>query len=338
MSTKTAPANLTQRQILTQERHFRVMGSSGQIIATGEPQTLADDELAVAIDNAVTYAAHLESLWSRFLPTSEISRLNQSAGRPCQVSSETMLLIERACQAWRHTGGWFNPLQLNVLINLGYDRDFGDIRDFGVISDFGDISDSGDISDFQSPAMNQALAPRCDDIRFDHEAMTVTLPSTGGFDPGGIGKGLAADLIAESLIAAGAAGALVNLGGDLRSIGTSPSPEGWNIHIADDIAGGHNLHLRLASGAVATSTSKRRQWNGKNHLVDPETERSSDNDLKLVSVIAGEAWQAELLATAIAVAGGPSRLPASALGGAAVLITNDVRTITHGSLKEYLSC
>jgi thiamine biosynthesis lipoprotein len=44
-------------------------------------------------------------------------------------------------------------------------------------------------------------------------------------DPGGIGKGLAADLTACLLTDSGACGALVNLGGDLRAVGRPPTTE-----------------------------------------------------------------------------------------------------------------
>lgn len=46
-------------------------------------------------------------------------------------------------------------------------------------------------------------------------------------DLGGIGKGYAADLIAAELIAAGAEGVSVNLGGDLRVAGVAPGAQPW---------------------------------------------------------------------------------------------------------------
>ena len=47
-------------------------------------------------------------------------------------------------------------------------------------------------------------------------ADAVALPVGTGFDPGGIGKGLAADIVVDELVAEGAAGMCINLGGDVR--------------------------------------------------------------------------------------------------------------------------
>ena len=57
-------------------------------------------------------------------------------------------------------------------------------------------------------------------------ADAVRLPAGLGFDPGGIGKGLAADLVSDELVRAGADGVCVNLGGDLRVRGEAPDGRG----------------------------------------------------------------------------------------------------------------
>jgi len=62
------------------------------------------------------------------------------------------------------------------------------------------------------------------------DATTVRLPAGTGFDAGGIGKGLAADLVTTEAIAAGADGICVNLGGDLRVAGTGPDGA-WTVGI-----------------------------------------------------------------------------------------------------------
>ena len=72
----------------------------------------------------------------------------------------------------------------------------------------------------------------------------MTLPAGIRFDPGGIGKGLAADIVTEELIAAGAAGALVSVGGDVRVRGESPGGTAWDLAIDDASRDGVEL-LRL---------------------------------------------------------------------------------------------
>ena len=62
------------------------------------------------------------------------------------------------------------------------------------------------------------------------------------------------------------------------------------------------MSVALTDGAVATSTTLRRRWTvegrERHHLIDPWTGEPSESDLTLVSVVAGEAWIAEVLAKA----------------------------------------
>lgn len=248
---------------------------------------------AEALAGAVRRIEQLESRWSRFIPDSEVCALNYNAGRPVAVSSDTRLLVERAIAAWRLTGGTFDPTVLIDLVRAGYDRSFEQL--------LGNQLDTCDGSH-----RNLSIdAPACTDIVVDGPA--VTIPAGLGFDAGGIGKGLAADLVACELIGAGVAGVCVNIGGDLRVLGDSPCGDGWTLAIEHPLAASPIALVGLVEGAVATSSVLRRVWNrdGKqrHHLIDPSTGEPSESDVALASVIAGEAWMAEVLAKAAVLRG-----------------------------------
>ena len=67
----------------------------------------------------------LEARWSRFRPDSELSRLNDGAGGdPQPVSAETVMLLERAVDAWRLTDGRFDPTVLGDVLRAGYTTSF----------------------------------------------------------------------------------------------------------------------------------------------------------------------------------------------------------------------
>ena len=91
--------------------------------------------------------------------------------------------------------------------------------------------------------------------------------------------------------------------------------------------------LGLADGAVATSTTLRRRWQRdgqiRHHLIDPQTGLPSDTDLTLATVVAAEAWVAEVLAKAVLLAG--SAHPFDILGGtgAEALVVGDRRSHRH---------
>lgn len=230
----------------------------------------------------------LEAKWSRFRPDSEISRLHRGRDRAVKVSAETRLLVRRGVAAWETTGGAFDPSVHDALVAWGYDRDLGLVRG---------------PAQAPTPAPASGLAG----VQVDDGAGTVSLGGGGGFDPGGIGKGLAADLIATELVAAGAEAALVGLGGDVRIAG-SPGGEGWTVSVEDPSEPAADLlRMALRSGGLATSSDRRRRWrvgSGEaHHLIDPATGAPARTSLVGVTVLAGEAWWAEALTKAVLVGG-----------------------------------
>ncbi len=71
----------------------------------------------------------LERAWSRFDPNSEVSAVNEVAGKLTIVSEVTYELISLAEQARIATSGAFNPLMLDQLVALGYDRTWDELGD-----------------------------------------------------------------------------------------------------------------------------------------------------------------------------------------------------------------
>ena len=111
-------------------------------------------------------------------------------------------------------------------------------------------------------------------ILVDARDAVVQLPAGTTLDPGGLGKGLAADIVAEELLSAGASGALVEIGGDLRVAGEPPTGDGWTIGIRSAVDGEPHRVARLTAGGVATSSSRLRTWRHEgrayHHLIDPD--------------------------------------------------------------------
>jgi FAD:protein FMN transferase len=294
------------------ELRFRAMGSDAHLIVVGGRGGL--------IDAAKGRIDELEQRWSRFIDTSEVNELNRRAGSPVTVSSDTVELVQRAIDAWRLSGGSVDPTVLGAVIRAGYDRSFDQL---------GPTPRPG----------HSLLGPGAEGIVV--AGQSVTLPAGTGFDPGGIGKGLAADLVAAEVMAEGAEGACVNLGGDVRVVGTGPSGGAWTVavehaHFDEPIA-----TLGVEDGAVATSTTLRRQWvtdgQPRHHLIDVVTGLPSDSDLELVTVVAARAWAAEVLAKAVLFRG--SEHPFDVLGGTgaeALVVDNTGRIQTSPGFEAFL--
>jgi len=271
--------------VMTAERRFPVMGTTAHVIVEAASAREADAHLAHACDRLRA----LEARWSRFVPTSEISACNRADGAPVLVSADTLLLVERGVEGWRRTHGRFDPTVLDSLVAIGYDRDF-------------------DAIDRVAPdPVTTIPAPGCAGIVVDRVVGAVHLPHGVQFDPGGIGKGLAADLVAEDLRRNGADGVCINVGGDLRAAGVPPGGAGWVVDLDHPITGARMTRVRLASGAVASTWRTKRTWGApgetRHHLVDPATGTSARSGLAGTTVLAARAWWAEVLAKAAFVAG-----------------------------------
>jgi thiamine biosynthesis lipoprotein len=169
----------------------------------------------------------------------------------------------------------------------------------------------------------------------------IAVPPGPGFDPGGIGKGLAADIVVGELLAAGASGACVNLGGDLRAEGAGP----WLVDVADpfDETGPALARLAFDAGGVATSSRLRRAWTApdgtaRHHLIDPTTGQPAATGVAAVTVLTGDGWRAEVLAKAALLAGLPAALDVLATNRATGLVVDDGGGIHHApGLDRFLA-
>jgi FAD:protein FMN transferase len=277
------------------------MGTTGLVAVLGD---------AGLLPVAHARIAELESRWSRFRPDSEVNALRAARGRPVAVSSDTFRLLRTACTAWRRTDGLFDPTVADAMIANGYDRSFSELSE-------------------DTPASSAARpAPSASGVVFDDVERTIALPPGVGIDPGGIGKGLAADIVATELIGLGARAALVDIGGDIRCVGDGPYDGRWVISVAHPSQDHAALHLALTDAGVATSSCLRRRWGAgraMHHIVDPATGRPAQTEIAAATVIAPEAWWAEALATAVIVAGD------TAVAGDALVVAFDAAGMAHGS-------
>ena len=298
------------------ERRASGMGTYAHVIVVG-----GTTEVFEASRDALRRIGELERLWSRFRSESELSRLNADSGEWLSVSPETVRLVTELVAAWQHSGGRFDPSVGAAVIAAGYDRPFSELPStIGVWR--------------TEPTPNADLA----EVEVDPGGC-VRLPAGLGLDAGGLGKGLAADIVVAELLARpGVDGALVSIGGDLRCDGAGPHGSGWAIEVGDPVAGVPDEVLVLDRGGVATSTPARRRWltdsGWAHHLIDPRNRRPTEKPPAAVTVVAGRATDAEWIATAIA-AGAPGLL--FRLDGDFTVIATDAagRRLERGPIREF---
>ena len=256
-----------------------------------------------------------EARFSRFRAESELSQLNARAGKgPVPVHPSLFALIERAIDTARASDGLFNPLVLNAVRSVGYDRDFAELRPAEAIY----LPDPEPVPGFEQ-------------VELDRDALTVSLPAGCGIDLGGIAKGAFIDAAVERLSPEWPGGC-VNAGGDLRVWGVPPGDDCWTIGIEYPQRPNLDIvQIRLtdlaAASAVATSGRNFRRWQTDrgpaHHLIDPTTGAWVVGNIETASAVAADATGADLAAKTLFLS--VSRQQRPLLGSASLGITIDDR-------------
>lgn len=308
------PSTPSSRHVV--RRRLDVMSCSATIVATFRSDDADRLDTDTVVEGAARRLDELEGRWSRFLPDSEVSRLNAEPTVAQRVSRDTYVLVERLVQAWRSTGGSFDPTLLGTLVHLGY----------GV---------SRERSDRRTAlAHDTGQRGRPEAIRVDATDGSVLLGVGTSIDPGGIGKGLAADLVVDEIIGAGAIGALVEIGGDVRVRGVPPAGTAWPIAIGDD-----GEIVLVADGGVATSTTALRTWNDggrtMHHLIDPVTLECADTDVHTCTVIASTGAWAEAMTKIAFAKGASAAIDHYESRGLAASVTTDAGTLRTSTWEDF---
>ena len=275
-------------------RQWRAMGSPSEILVYAENTEDAD----ALIDEALAETERLEACWSRFRDDSELNELNGSDGRWYPTSPTLWEALDKARSAWRMTDGLFDPTIHHRLLALGYNRPFREIL----------TARAGLMDTTPSKSEARSVPANFGAVMFDDAARSALVPATMGIDLGGIGKGLAADLVTTRLMDRGASSVCLSLGGDIRVRGPGPDADGaWNIdiqHPADNRVLGA---FALTEEALVQSTTLLRQWehNGRmvHHIIDPRTGEPSCTDLIGAVVTGVDAWFAEVVAKTAVILG-----------------------------------
>ena len=146
-------------------------------------------------------------------------------------------------------------------------------------------------------------------IKLDPVQRTVSKTSDQVvIDLSAIAPGYAADLILDAVLALGATGVMVDVGGEFRVTGNRADGKPWTLGIEQPDAEGRVVAkvITVHNKALATSGDYRNFRTDAEgriaHGIDPHTGSPSDNHVASVTVIADTAMEADALATAFMVA------------------------------------
>ncbi len=234
----------------------------------------------------------IEARMSANLDDSEVSRVSRSAGiAPQTVSEDTFYVIKTAKEFAELTDGAFDPT-IAPLVRL-----------WGIGTENARLPSEEEIE----------AARRLVDYRgliLDPAARSVFLERAGmGLDLGAIAKGYAADEAASILRAAGVESAIIDLGGNVYTLGRKRGGKPFRIGIQDPAAerGSYLGALTITDRSLVTSGPYERFFieGGRryHHILDRRTGYPSDSGLVSVTIIGASSIRADALSTSVFVMG-----------------------------------
>jgi len=278
------------------------------------------------LHQALSICDYFNSLLGKTVPGGDVWAINHARGSTVEVSEHTMRILELALEMFDVSGGRFN-------IAIG-----------PVISLWGFQSGSADIPAQEALALALANTD-CGLIRLSGHSVEV--PDGMQIDLGGIAKGYIADRVAEYLRENGVGSALIDLGGNILTIGRKPDGSPWKIglqvpFIDREYRDKYWSVLECCDESIVTSGIYERgffkndRW--YHHILDSATGMPVDNGVLSVTVCASSSFLADALTTPLFLLGereGASL--AGRYGVDAAFYLNDNRVILSAGMEKRLN-
>lgn len=278
------------------------------------------------LEGALKLCQSYDSLFSRTVEGSDVYRINHAKGETVAVNSETLTLIRQSIVYSQLTDGAID-------ITIGPVKDLWDFSSAEKNADESALPDKAALSE----ALNH-VDYRC--ITYDEAASTVTLTDPEAqIDLGFIAKGYIADRIKEYLLSRGITGAIINLGGNILTLGSKPDGSPFFIGVEKPFESGTSVGvLSVTDKSVVTSGVYERYFQIDDvlyhHILDPKTGYPVSNDLLSVTIISDSSMEGDALSTTCLMLGlrDGQALIDSLEGIDAVFITKDFKIHDSRSL------
>ncbi len=241
-----------------------------------------------AVNEAVKEINRLDKLLSTGKETSEVGTINKTGEGV--LSADGIALMT-------------SSLELNKLTDGAFD-----ISIYPVMKLWGFTNQKYKVPDDESLKATLSLVD-ASKINFDSETGKVSFDTPQmAIDFGAIAKGYTSSRVADIFRKHGVRWGLINLGGNVQTVGTRPDGNDWNIAILDPddedaLAGVISSHDK----AIITSGGYERffEENGKkyHHIIDPETGYPADGGLLSVTIVTDDGTLADGLSTSLFVMG-----------------------------------
>ena len=241
-----------------------------------------------AVEASVEEIQRIEQLISIGFDSSEVSKLNQQGEG--NASEDTQILLQKSMELWEKTDGVFDISIYPVMKLWGFADENYKVPKEDELRETLKLVDAGKIS-------------------YDEGAHRISFEKKGmAIDFGGIGKGYTSNRVMEVFKEHGVTSGIINLGGNVQTLGSHTDQSKWNVAIKDPMHTEDMLGtLKIANQAVITSGGYERYFeeNGKtyHHIIDPATGYPADSGILSATIISEDGMLADGLSTSLFIMG-----------------------------------
>lgn len=273
-----------------------------------------------ALDKAIELCEFYQEKLSGSRDGSELLVINSSYNNPVEISDETIYLLE-ICQKFSEETEGLYDITIKPLATLW---SVGDESPLVPTND--EINDTLDFVGYNN-------------ITIDGNFVSLNNEGTQ-IDLGSIAKGYIADELKELLINEGIDNAIINLGGNVHTIGNKPDGSAFEIGVQKPFSPNTDsiTTIEIENQAVVTAGIYQRYFEQDDviyhHLLDPYTGFPVENNLYSVTIISDSAMYADIYSTICMLFGLEEGLEfiESKDNAEAIFITNDLELIYTSGL------
>lgn len=246
--------------------------------------SLYDGGTQEVLDECMELAMYYEKLLSPNIEESDVWKINHSMGHAVEVKEDTLIVLNTALSYAQLSDGLVDPSigSLSSLWNFGSGNE-------GIVPGKEEIAAALSHVGYQS-------------ILIDGNQVRVTDPGTQ-IDLGFIAKGFIGDKMKEFLASKGVSSALINLGGNVVTLGNRPDGTPFRIGIQKPFAsaGTTILTLDLSDVSVVSSGNYERYFEKDgifyHHILSPKTGYPAESGLSQVTILSPSSIDADALST-----------------------------------------
>lgn len=263
------------------EKAFQALGTINTIVTYGE-------NTVEALEKAHKRVLEIDDRMSAFKDDSDIVKINQCAGHKAQrISPDTFTLIKRSLEFSNLSNGAFDITirPLTALWGIGKKQNY--------------IPSKEEIEHVLSLVNYK-------DLLLDEKKCTAYLKKEGqAIDLGGIAKGYAADEVKRILMQYKIKNALINLGGNIITLGNNQEDAPWRIGIQNPLAPrGQYIGILSSTNQTIVTSGSNEQFFIKDgvryhHILSPYTGYPVNNGILSVTAICENSADADAITTAL---------------------------------------